>query len=357
MRYNLVKDQACTVRGKAIFFIKGDIMGTKPFSPIDEQIKILKDRGLIIVDENKTKTVLLRENYYNVINGYKIPFLKRGLDGELINPEEFTTGCTFSEIYSLHNLDRALRHHLLKYLLKFETHFKTSCAYNFSEKFKAPYSYLSIANYSSEKKVLSDVLKNIAALSAEVNRNTNIDHPKSPYIGHYIKKHDSVPLWVLVNSLTIGNMSYFYSALDDGLKDIIAKDFSMQYKREYESVEKIESDVMIQIVKMVNLFRNICAHEEVLFLFSLDKKIQSSIFLKYFNNGAIEQNDIKKSDLYTLILLMKLVLPKNEYLEFIDYIEKIFDTFSGDFKSVKFEDIILLSGFKKDWKSTIISNL
>lgn len=340
-----------------LFFLLGDNMGAKPFSTVDEQIMILRSRGLVVSDDVECQKILLVENYYNVINGYKIPFLKRGLDGELIKPEEYIKECNFNEIYSLHNLDRVLRHLILKYLLKFETHFKTTCAYNFSNKFKEDYSYLNISNYSTDKKVLSNILKNIAALSAEVNKNTNTNSPKSPYIGHYLKYHDSVPLWVLVNSLTIGNMSYFFSSLDDSLKDEISKVFSLQYKGEYSSCEKIEFEALNQIVKMVNHFRNICAHEEVLYHFSLDKKIQSAIFSKHFKGSISLENEISRSDLYSLILLLKLVLTKSDYLELIKSIDSIFVEFKSKFSTVMFADIILLAGFKDNWKELIMENL
>lgn len=332
-------------------------MGSKPFTPIDDQLQILINRGLKIEDKEFAKDILLRENYYNVINGYKMPFLKRELNGELVNPEEYIEGCSLSEIYSLHNIDRELRLHILKYLLKFEVHFKTSCAYNFSNKYKESYSYLNLANYSNEKELLSQALRNIASLSAEVNKNTNYRRRKSLYIGHYIDKHDSVPLWVLVNSLTIGNMSYFYSALDLQLKETIAKDFSKQYKRDYKSKEKVEVEALIQIVKMVNLFRNVCAHEEVLFLFKLDRKIKSNIFMKYFKDSSIDQTDISESDLFALILLIKLVIPKNDYLELIEGVEEILNKYREKFKVVEFDKIMSLSGFKSGWKIAIENNL
>ena len=45
-------------------------MGSKPFTPIDDQLQILINRGLKIEDKEFAKDILLRENYYNVINGY-----------------------------------------------------------------------------------------------------------------------------------------------------------------------------------------------------------------------------------------------------------------------------------------------
>ena len=46
----------------------------KQFKTIDEQIEILKDKGLIINDIERTKRRLLRENYF-FINGYRHVFM------------------------------------------------------------------------------------------------------------------------------------------------------------------------------------------------------------------------------------------------------------------------------------------
>ncbi len=331
------------------------IVSTRPFLSIEDQIKRLQSRGLSVSDIKSAKKVLSRENYYNVINGYKMPFLKKDLNGSLNLPEAYIKDCDFIEICSLHNLDRDLRLLLLGFLLKFETNFKTSCAYNFSDKFRMDYAYLNAENYSRVKNDLSNVLKNLAQLSAEINRNTNVRSPKSVYIGHYIEKHDSVPLWVLVSSLTIGNMSYFYNAIDEDLKEVIARDFSTQYKQEYGSKEKISSGEMKQVVRAVNLFRNVCAHEEVLYLFKLKKGIKSSLFSKYFNDERIDSATIEKNDLFALIAILKLVLVKDEYFELLDGVERVFSKHKENFKSVSFDDVVQLSGFSADWKEILVS--
>lgn len=46
----------------------------RPFKTIDEQIQILKDRGLIIEDHVETRNYLIRNNYYNVVNMYSKMF-------------------------------------------------------------------------------------------------------------------------------------------------------------------------------------------------------------------------------------------------------------------------------------------
>lgn len=50
-------------------------MSTKDFKTIDEQLEILRSRGLIIDDENIAKDFLLYNNYYR-ISGYSLHFVK-----------------------------------------------------------------------------------------------------------------------------------------------------------------------------------------------------------------------------------------------------------------------------------------
>ena len=67
-------------------------------------------------------------------------------------------------------------------------------------------------------------MKNIGTLSNAISReNENSNDKKS--IKHYIKKHDIIPLLVLVNFLTFGNISYFYNYLDESLQNKIARAF------------------------------------------------------------------------------------------------------------------------------------
>lgn len=43
----------------------------KPFKSFDEQINILRSRGLIINDVENAKIILSTSTYYELINGYK----------------------------------------------------------------------------------------------------------------------------------------------------------------------------------------------------------------------------------------------------------------------------------------------
>ena len=68
-------------------------MNNKEFKNLDEQIDILRSKGLVINDSEYAKEVLLRENYF-FLNGYRHLFLKSETD------KKFLPGTEFNELYS-----------------------------------------------------------------------------------------------------------------------------------------------------------------------------------------------------------------------------------------------------------------
>ncbi|WBX35873.1 Abi family protein [Mycoplasma capricolum] len=149
----------------------------KEFKTFEEQIEILKSRGLIISNEQKTIEILKQENYYNIVNGYKDLFLKKSLDN---NQDIFIENTNFDELYSLFLFDRELRSILLKYILIFERDFKTTIAYNFSRKYNKNNridSYLYPENYKDN---YIDVLNFISTINQTIVSKSE----KTNYIKH-----------------------------------------------------------------------------------------------------------------------------------------------------------------------------
>ena len=55
----------------------------KNFKSLDEQIEILKSKGLIIEDDTLTRNILLKENYF-FLNGYRHLLMKSPKDKTFI---------------------------------------------------------------------------------------------------------------------------------------------------------------------------------------------------------------------------------------------------------------------------------
>lgn len=308
----------------------------RQFKSYDEQIEILINRGLEISNKKKAKYILADLNYFNLIDGYKKPFLKKIASG---HKERYKDGAKFEEIFYLHELDWELKGVLFPHLLRFEKLLKNSCAYHFSSKHPGDYyPYLEVDNYSTEKNDLSTVLRNISTLSNIISRETKYAN-NNEAIHHYIDKHKYIPLWVLINQLTLGNVSCFYSSLDESLQNEIARDFGEKYKRNYKSKEKLSSSELKEIIKICNYFRNICAHDEVMYSFSLEKTGQVAIFQKFFKDKYTGKN------FHDLLLVLKLVLEKSYYDSLINQVKEVKEKYRNKFKSITIDYIFALAGF------------
>lgn len=68
-------------------------MSNKSFKSLDEQVEILKSRGLRIDNEVEAKTFLMKNNYYRV-SGYSLTLRKNDC---------FFYGITFNNIVDIYN--------------------------------------------------------------------------------------------------------------------------------------------------------------------------------------------------------------------------------------------------------------
>src|SRR5574344_2040525 len=98
----------------------------KEFKNLDEQIEILRYKGLVINDEKYAKEILLRENYF-FLNGYRHLFMKSE------DNRKFIEGTTIEEIYSLFMFDRQFRNIIFKNLLIIENNIKSIISYQLSK--------------------------------------------------------------------------------------------------------------------------------------------------------------------------------------------------------------------------------
>ena len=314
----------------------------KPFKTYRQQLKILRNRGLKIGNGSRAIRILSSENYYSLINGYKDLFLETDKSGKPISPEKYKSGSTFEEIYQLYCFDRDLRNVLIEYLLKFEKSIKTKIAYRFSEKYGQPNTYLQMSNFSRDPEKLKDVLQLIAIISSIISDKAKYNNP----IKHYLDNHDGVPLWVLVNYLTIGNIQNFYYCLDNSLREKIAKDFSIDYSKDYRLNIHITSDDLQNILKTATLFRNVCAHEERLYKYRIYSTPKSSKIAKKLN---IPGKYLENGNLFCIVSFLKLVLSKRDHKTLISKIKRLFNQYEQNFSSVNFSKVLDTMGFPNNW--------
>jgi len=137
-------------------------MGSKEFKTIEEQIIILKRRGLDIPDEKRASEFLLRNNYYR-ISGYSLT---------LRSHDAFNKGATFQNIVDIYDFDHALRHILLRYIELIEVAVKSLYSYEFTKCYGAT-GYLDSAHFSDQVKyreIIEKAEKQKTAVSSHGDR-------------------------------------------------------------------------------------------------------------------------------------------------------------------------------------------
>lgn len=267
-------------------------MEEKPFRSIDEQIEILRSRGL--ETDSDTKRILMREGYYSVVNGYKEPFLADDENGG----ETFIEGTSFGDIYALFLLDRKLRAVTFQQLIRTEAFFRTVCAYTFCEHHGHGDSYLKADSLSDKEEYRSFRLKdyddNLFTLQRELRR--ALDHPRNESVTHYQRKYGEVPFWVLANTLSFGVMRHFFNFMKPDEQRLVCRRIAETVTPEGMRPEYLDPSRLRRIVDVLSKFRNICAHDERLYCAKVGKRNPASFVDCVLDAGWVM--DVEEGDAF-----------------------------------------------------------
>lgn len=175
----------------------------KSFKSIDEQIQLLKSRNLTFLNKETARNELIRWGYYEIINGYKSPFLltKEG-------DEHYLTGTTFEQLLAFYNFDKNLRFHTLYSMLDVESTLKTAVAYVVTKDFKSVQKdYLQKENYDSgNKKYNKEKDKYEYDIDQLFHKFNFILNDNTQPFRHYRIKHKNIPPWILIKGMSFENI-------------------------------------------------------------------------------------------------------------------------------------------------------
>ena len=302
----------------------------KHFKNLDEQIEIMKFKGLVIEDEDYAKEILLRENYF-FINGYRYPFFQSA------HEKKFITGTRFEELYSLFLFDRSIRNVIFKNLLVVENNIKSILSYQLSKKYGyREKDYLKAKNFSSDKQKQ----RQIADLIHKMKRQIRINGAQHSATKHYITNYGYIPLWILVKVLSFG---------------IIGELFSILKRDDQQSICDIyhtDIETMSTYLPILSNYRNLCAHEDILYDNRTQKIIPDTIYHQLL---GIEQEDGEyisgKNDLFALFLMLKQMLSKEEFQNMTIEIENYLNNLEYNLKTIPIDKILKRMGFPLNWRS------
>ncbi|MDR2091288.1 MAG: Abi family protein [Clostridiales bacterium] len=301
-------------------------MEKKPFKSLDEQIELLISRGLVISDKDKAKFYLRTCNYYNLVNGYKEPFVIKGTD-------KYIPGVKIGDLKALYDFDEWLRGALMPLLLSAENTLKTAVTYEFTKKYGAS-GYLNADNFNvynekqkeSVKRLLSEIERNIE--DALQKKGSRFD-----CIKHYEKNYKEIPLWVLCNILTFNNIQWFYSCMKPSDKRDVCK-----YLYETTNIE-LPNRVLDGVFFLCVDMRNTCAHGQRLYNYTSKIRLPAENILadkiKTYSGKRIEI-----SNLFLIPAALCYLMSDKKFTEFLENFVVKITKIKGDMPLDIFKNIV-----------------
>ena len=304
----------------------------KPFMTYDQQIQKLKDKHLIVEDETSTKDVLHRLGYFTLISGYKDLFK---------NPttRNYRDGTTFEDILALYHFDESLRELTLHYLLHIEQHIRSALSYSFCDALgDTQAAYTTPQNYdftsASNQREINFLIQKY--LLPPLSRQTDY-----PYIEHHKKAHSNVPLWVLMNVLTFGTISKMYTLSKPQIQSAVSQEF-----------EAINEKQLSQILQVLTVYRNVCAHSDRLFSYRCAK--QDIPDLPLHRKLSIPQKGTQylygKRDYFSVVLSFRYLLPNKEFLAYKKQLARLIDKAVNNNHQIPEAELLKIMGVPHNWK-------
>ena len=269
-------------------------MGNKA-TTIEEQIALLKERGMVIdLDNQKVKEILLDIGYYR-LGFYWFPFCDKEHN---LNPNT-----KFSDIVSLYYLDVNLRNILTQYINRIEINFRTKIVYYVSNKYKSSPTWFIDPKIVSPK-FIKDIDKHYSEDFKKSNKTIKLHHKK------YLNDKYA-PAWKTLEFFSFGTILKIY-------KNLIETDIKERISRFY-GVKDIHK--FINFMETIVLIRNICAHSAVLYDFKTPKGISSI--------PAISFEDRDRHSIYPCIKVISYILGVISETRQIEMNDKLKNLFLG----------------------------
>lgn len=279
---------------------------------LDEQIKNLKDLGLIIEDEEKSKDFLNDISYFRLIKAYGLGLKEKN--------SKFEEGVTFDELVELYLFNANFRQLLFAQIEKVEINLRCRVGNYFSLKY-------GVLGYENSDNFMNlDYFNSLQEdIDEEISRSS-----KTPFVRNFQRFYvdGKIPMYALVELFNFGTLSKFYKNMKSVDKKAIAKMYGVGYTYLESWIEHI------------SFVRNVCAHYGRLYNINLSKT--PTLYKQYSEMGV---GNIR---VFATVVCLKHLLPNDRHWsEFIDTIELLFEKYPH----VKKE----LMGFPNgDWKDILI---
>ncbi len=288
--------------------LKYGIIIHKPALTFIDQLELLKSRGLIVENDANAIQVLNRVNYYK-LSGYSLSMR--------IN-DKFVPMTTFNQIYRLYLFNKEFSLALFDLIESIEGTIKTQIAYYMAHQYGAT-GYLNAEHFRNANWHLN--FMDLCERSIERNKRLG-------YVQHNLNTYGSLPVWVMLEILSFGEVSKLYG-------NMILKDQRCIAK----GVFGVAPNKLKNWLEVITIIRNRCAHHGRLYNTYL------SIPLNLYRD--MRSQGVNSKSYYALLIIMKkLVLKEAQWSRFVDSLERLL---------INYADVLELNrlGFKGKWRDVL----
>ena len=300
---------------RRLFFLPYD----KPFKTFDEQLEILKNRGLNINDVEFANIVLQDISYYTVVNGYKNFLIPNR------NSDIFIPGTSFEMLYTVHTININFSSVLLKYISYVENSVKCKLAYLVAKNYGVYTDYNDLKNINPLDYLCRDNYINSPF------RNNTLKSIKKDICGHqaglsveHYKNKNHIPPWIVTTSISLGETIHWYKILKPTLKDEL-----LNYFNSLSCPNPLDKrEFFIKSMDLCKEYRNTIAHGNRVFSetfkIELPKRQLQAISHDFMNGINIVHSSGRKGNV--AIIFTILILLRNRYAisNFISDLNSVF---------------------------------
>mgnify|MGYP003110063927 CR=1 FL=1 len=262
----------------------------KPARTLDEQIALLRERGMRINDPRRARHYLKHLNYYR-LTAYWLPFEAEH------ETHQFKQGSCFDDVLNLYVFDREFRLLLLDAIERVEVSLRTIWAYQLAHRYGS-HAYLE----TKHAKRTDWHERNLRRLEKEVRRSDEL------FIQHYLNTYREPglpPIWSVCEVMSLGLLSRWLTQLKPSDATVIAREWSF------------DQSVLRGFVRHLTYVRNLCAHHSRVW----NRSLTVTMPIPRSKPEALASSVNRRADrriyntLATLVFLLDRISPGHEWKE------------------------------------------
>jgi len=298
---------------------------TKPALTFQQQVDLLKFRGLGISDEERAIRHLSNISYYR-LSAYMLPFKKVDTDAHVM--DAFRDGVSWDDVYDLYRFDRKLRLLIFDAIERIEIALRTQIIYQLSHKYGSHWqdNPTIFKNYTVFKEIQNRIVDQLATNKEKV------------FIKHYREKYSdppNPPSWMSVEILYFSELSKICRSLGNR-QDLmgIARSFGV-----------LSETVFLSWLHVISYVRNICAHHarlwNIKFAIQPNKFYYSKLDKIWLTNDEVRRVQSSKM-YYFLCIVLYLLQTTNPNSKFKEHFFALLEKFP--------EVNVKYMGFPNNWR-------